>query len=159
MNLAGDSLDYHNKKEFTSRDNDNDHASGFNCAITHGGGAGGWWAGCGYSNMMGEYGSSGDVGYNFMSWHHFDLSENVALKSMKWMMKPAVWNFTLWFALCLFSNRWKFQKKKFKWDLIAFWLKAQYFLKYFTVTYSPSFIKFCTFSFFKYFLLLCFFCK
>jgi len=87
---AGDSLDYHNNKEFTSRDNDNDHASGFNCAITHGGGAGGWWAGCGYSNMMGEYGSSGDVGYNFMSWHHFDLSENVALKSMKWMMKPAV---------------------------------------------------------------------
>ena len=50
---AGDSLAYHNGKNFTTKDNNNSEKPGNNCAIVY---TGAWWyRGCLHSNLNGQY--------------------------------------------------------------------------------------------------------
>ncbi|XP_038046855.1 ficolin-1-like [Patiria miniata] len=50
---ATDALSYHNKKPFTTIDNDNDDSDSINCAVVHNGG---WWfKSCDRSNLNGLY--------------------------------------------------------------------------------------------------------
>ena len=70
--LAGDSLDYHNGRPFTTKDRDNDARKNNNCAVQF---HGAWWYGDGkYSNLNGEYfndpGRTNPRGINWFYWKH-----------------------------------------------------------------------------------------
>jgi len=55
--LAGDSLNYHNGRQFTTKDRDNDARTWANCAQQW---LGGWWYGeCVVSDLNGPYRSQG----------------------------------------------------------------------------------------------------
>jgi len=87
---AGDSLNYHNGKEFSTSDTDNDEYFRGNCAALWGGAN--WWGYCGHNNINGKYGGNGDIGIEFMWWHHFDnfgYNSSMALKTMTLMFRPA----------------------------------------------------------------------
>jgi len=83
---AGDSLSYHNGREFSTFDNDND-ASSYNCAAFYGAN---WWLKCGEQNINGRY-SKGELGFEFMFWRDFDdFYKQLALKSMTLMFREVV---------------------------------------------------------------------
>ena len=70
---SGDSLTYHNGRQFTTRDRDNDPARG-NCAKIYGGA---WWyiADCHYAHLNGLYSHSGlPPRSNGLAWWHWKSS-------------------------------------------------------------------------------------
>ena len=74
---AGDSLVWHNRMKFSTRDQDNDAASGASCAQVY---KGGWWySACHHSNLNGLYHggphSSYADGVNWYTWkgHNYSL--------------------------------------------------------------------------------------
>ena len=75
--------------EFSTHDNENDDDRHHNCAASYGN-AGNWWGRCGYQNMNGVYGQEDDSGYKFMSWFDFNNYQYHSLKTMKFMIRPAV---------------------------------------------------------------------
>ena len=64
---VGDSLAYHNGQKFTTKDNDNDSTSSYNCAVDR---FGAWWYNaCHVSNLNGHYGDDEKVkGVNWLHW-------------------------------------------------------------------------------------------
>ena len=74
---AGDSLRYHNGRQFSTMDRDNDAANG-NCAVNHGGG---WWFGyCDHSNLNGNWGGGNDLG---VEWTKFAGADSFSYSEMK----------------------------------------------------------------------------
>ena len=74
---AGDSLRYHNGRQFSTMDRDNDAVNG-NCAVNHGGG---WWFGdCDHSNLNGNWGRGNDLG---VEWTKFAGADSVSYSEMK----------------------------------------------------------------------------
>ena len=74
---AGDSMRYHNGRQFSTIDRDND-ASNANCARDHGGG---WWfGGCDNSNLNGNWGLGKDLG---VEWTKFAGADSVSYSEMK----------------------------------------------------------------------------
>ena len=65
---AGDSLDYHNGMNFTTKDNENDLRSSSNCAVQY---QGAWWyKSCYHSNLNGVYINDGSSTDNKgVKWH------------------------------------------------------------------------------------------
>ena len=70
---AGDSLAYHNFRQFTTKDRDNDPWGGGHCAVKY---TGAWWFNlCHHSDLNGLYhGSSHAGGVNWYDWKGFDYS-------------------------------------------------------------------------------------
>ncbi|XP_028391558.1 ficolin-2-like [Dendronephthya gigantea] len=72
---VGDSLDYHNQMQFTTKDSDND-ADGNNCATRF---KGAWWyKHCHQSNLNGLYlgaGQTGASGIRWTNWHSFSMKK------------------------------------------------------------------------------------
>ena len=84
-----DALERHNNMQFTTFDADNDKWRA-NCAANYGNG-GNWYYDCHQQNMNGKYGAGGDAGGEYMSWLNFDTNNsNMALKSMRWMLREVV---------------------------------------------------------------------
>ena len=72
---AGDSLAYHNKMAFTTKDREN-----HNCAVEY---TGAWWyKGCHHSNLNGKYlGNKRD--YRGVAWNHFRSRQSLKFSEMK----------------------------------------------------------------------------
>ena len=70
---VGDSLAYHNGQKFTTKDNDNDSSSDYNCAVDR---FGAWWYNfCHHSNLNGHYGDDEYAkGINWKTWRGFSYS-------------------------------------------------------------------------------------
>ena len=81
---AGDSLAYHNNREFSTRDRDNDPWAG-QCAVKY---VGAWWYGiCHQSNLNGKLGNASYL--SGLSW--FRLNNNFAsMKSTAMKLRPKV---------------------------------------------------------------------
>ena len=74
---AGDSLSYHNGRQFSTVDRGND-ASNANCVVNHGGG---WcFGGCDHSNLNGNWGLKEDFG---VEWAKFAGADSVSYSEMK----------------------------------------------------------------------------
>ena len=82
--LRSESLHDNNGMKFATSDKDND-GNGANCAADVGG-AGNWWARCGWNNINGKYGGKGDNGIKYMHWYSFD-NNYMALKTMTLMFR------------------------------------------------------------------------
>ena len=67
---AGDSLTYHNRMKFSTKDRDNDN-NRYHCSVKYRG-EGGWWfsTGCGYSNLNGIYLGSSAKDVKGVVWYH-----------------------------------------------------------------------------------------
>ena len=83
---AGDSLAYHNKMAFSTKDRDNNIDSR-NCAVEY---TGAWWyKSCHNSNLNGKYlGNKRDS--RGARWHHFKGSLSLKFTEMK--LRPSSWN-------------------------------------------------------------------
>ena len=72
---AGDCLVYHNRMQFSTKDNDNDATSG-NCAMTW---KGAWWyEACHISNLNGLYlgaGQSSGTGIQWQNWQAYSMKK------------------------------------------------------------------------------------
>ncbi|XP_070581568.1 fibrinogen-like protein A [Ptychodera flava] len=79
---AGDSMRYHVKAQFSTKDKDNDEASSC-CACAFGRGRGGWWyyedSGCHQSNLNGQYISQKSGSYFNIIWETWQ-GRRVSLK-------------------------------------------------------------------------------
>ncbi|XP_078349175.1 ryncolin-1-like [Oculina patagonica] len=74
---AGDSLPYHRGAQFSTKDRDNDEASG-SCSLAR---KGAWWyKACAHSNLNGLY-LNGKIDSKGMWWHHWKNSNESAKKS------------------------------------------------------------------------------
>ncbi|XP_033645299.1 ficolin-1-like [Asterias rubens] len=85
---TGDSLNYHNNLQFSTRDFDNDGRSYSNCAEQH---RGGWWYdNCLTSNLNGEYHQVPNTGYgNGIIWNAWKgMSYSLKTTEMKIRAKP-----------------------------------------------------------------------
>ena len=84
--FAGDSLDYHNGRAFTTKDRDNDARSSSNCAVQR---HGAWWYGsCYFSNLNGRYfNEAGRLDYNGISWRHWKNSY-YSMKRVSMKIRP-----------------------------------------------------------------------
>ena len=78
---SGDSLTYHNRMQFTTKDRDNDPSLN-QCAVIH---KGAWWYNnCVYSNLNALYPGSGQGSYTMMTWYHLsNRYDTVTFSEMK----------------------------------------------------------------------------
>jgi hypothetical protein len=78
-------MEYHNGRQFSTRDQDNDGWSGDNCAVDcHGA----WWYGyCHYSNLNGLYGGPGVSGTRYNRWYHWKNNRE-SLMETTMMVRP-----------------------------------------------------------------------
>ena len=105
LGTAGDSLNYHQGMEFTTKDSDNDKYSG-NCAILY---KGAWWYnGCHSSNLNGIYHhgqhSSYADGINWYTWkgHYYSLkSTSMKIRPRNFPLKKWELSFIFFFFLYL----------------------------------------------------------
>ena len=83
LGTAGDSLAYHNKRAFSTKDRDNDISS-LNCAVMY---TGAWWyKSCHYANLNGKYlGNKRD--YRGARWYHF--RDTLSLKFTEMKLRPS----------------------------------------------------------------------
>ncbi|XP_058120107.1 fibrinogen-like protein A [Anopheles ziemanni] len=83
---AGDSMEYHKNKKFTTFDRDNDEWNSNNCAMV---GHGAWWYDhCHHSNLNGRYqNTTGDA--SAMVWHHFK-NDNPGLSYSRMMIRNII---------------------------------------------------------------------
>ncbi|XP_022234838.2 fibrinogen-like protein 1 [Drosophila obscura] len=89
---TGDSLTYHLDGKFSTLDRDNDHASKFNCAESHGGG---WWfKNCAHSSLNGIYYDGGKrtasrrFGLEWGYWRNYTSDYNNSLLFSEMMIRP-----------------------------------------------------------------------
>ena len=81
---AGDSLAYHNKIAFSTKDRDNDRG-GSNCAAQY---TGAWWYNsCHYSNINGKY-LRDKVDERGVTWYHFNM-KYLSLKFAEMKLRSA----------------------------------------------------------------------
>jgi ficolin len=73
---AGDSLDYHNQMQFTTKDSDNDVDDSGNCAVSW---KGSWWyKNCHHSNLNGLYlgaGQRDSTGIQWSGWQSYVMKK------------------------------------------------------------------------------------
>jgi len=84
---AGDSLSGHRGYPFTTKDQDNDHHSGINCAVAF---KGAWWfTACHASNLNGLYHHGAHSSYaNGVNWLHWK-GHNYSAKRAEMKIRPA----------------------------------------------------------------------
>ena len=85
--MTGDSLDYHNGQQFSTKDRENDDAwSGGNCAVDY---HGAWWYHflCGVSNLNGKYRNVGPGDETGLSWWHWKRS-HYSMKRASMKIRP-----------------------------------------------------------------------
>ena len=81
---AGDSLAYHNRMQFSTKDNDND-ATDDNCATWW---KGGWWYNrCLYSKLNGRYVGAGRIDATGINWYHWKKSY-YSMKKTEMKIRP-----------------------------------------------------------------------
>ncbi|XP_028391571.1 ficolin-2-like [Dendronephthya gigantea] len=77
---AKDSLDYHDKMQFTTKDSDSDKRSGSNCAMSF---KGAWWYNnCHHSNLNGQYLGAGQTSSSGIKWNQWK-SDSMKKTEMK----------------------------------------------------------------------------
>ena len=77
---AGDSLAYHNRMKFSTKDSDNDVYSYDNCAVDR---KGSWWyKRCHYSNLNGLYLGAGQTSGTGIRWYYWK-SQSMKQTEMK----------------------------------------------------------------------------
>ena len=75
MSSAGDVLNLHKGRYFTTFDRNNDNWSDGVCAHLEGGGGGWWYAACSEGILNGEYGNNThQQGVNWYTWHGYVYS-------------------------------------------------------------------------------------
>jgi ficolin len=80
---AGDSLDYHNQMQFSTKDSDNDVNGGANCAVSW---KGSWWyKNCHHSNLNGLYLGAGQTDSTGMKWHGW---QSYVMKKTEMKIRP-----------------------------------------------------------------------
>ena len=78
LGTAGDSLGHHRGMAFSTKDYDNDKASGYNCALSY---SGGWWfKACHTSDLNGLY-EPGITARRMVWWHWKNNSFSVMKRS------------------------------------------------------------------------------
>ena len=80
---GGNSLGYHNKQQFSTKDNDNDARSG-HCAVSEGGAW--WYKNCDYANLNAMYVGKCENKQTVMRWYHF---RTCALKKAEMKIRPS----------------------------------------------------------------------
>nr|KAG5690156.1 hypothetical protein BaRGS_013613 [Batillaria attramentaria] len=84
---AGNSLDNHNNRPFTTHDSDHDSYSSGNCAVDR---HGAWWYGeCTYSNLNGPYLTSAQQTVKSIYWYRWK-NAHIALKHVEMKIRPAM---------------------------------------------------------------------
>ena len=82
--FIGDSMSYHNNRQFSTKDRDNDGLSR-NCAQLH---HGPFWHGrCGNANLNGEYLRNGAISRRGLNWFHWKGSW-YSVKRVEMKIKP-----------------------------------------------------------------------
>ena len=83
--ILGDALSYHNNRQFSTKDRDNDKFIGINCAIDY---HGAWWYGnCYYSNLNGKYFKGGLQHRIGIVWSHWK-NNFYSLKRVNMKIRP-----------------------------------------------------------------------
>ena len=82
--ILGDSLSYHNNRQFSTKDRNNDNWSILNCAVHR---HGAWWYGGYYnSNLNGKYFRGGKLSQDGIVW--FDWKRFHSLKRVNMKIRP-----------------------------------------------------------------------
>ena len=82
--FTGDSMSYHNNKQFSTKDQDNDERSSDNCAVQYHGGF--WYRNCHHTNLNGEYLRNGASSAAGVRWWHW--KRNYSMKQVEMKIKP-----------------------------------------------------------------------
>ena len=84
--ILGNSLSYHNNRQFSTKDRDNDNVIEINCAALH---HGAWWYGiCYNSNLNGKYFRGGKVNQDGIVWYHWKRFHSLKRVNMKIRPNP-----------------------------------------------------------------------
>ena len=84
--ILGDSLSYHNNRQFSTKDRDNDKWSTLNCAVHR---HGAWWyKRCYTSNLNGKYFRGGKLNQDGIVWFYWKPSYSLKRVNMKIRPNP-----------------------------------------------------------------------